>query len=91
MSAPAPPREHDEYEALAVAWVIDALEPADQELFEAHHGGCEDCGLTVLAALEVATELAYGVPDIEPPPLLRHRLLAAAAAPPVPARPDEGG
>jgi hypothetical protein len=25
---------HDEYEALAVAWAVNALEPADQAIFE---------------------------------------------------------
>ncbi|HEV7653454.1 MAG TPA: anti-sigma factor [Mycobacteriales bacterium] len=82
MSAPALPRSHDEYEALAVAWAIDALEPADQEIFEAHRPGCEVCARTVVTTLEVAAELAYGVPDIAPPPQLRSRLLAAATAQP---------
>jgi anti-sigma-K factor RskA len=72
------PKGHDEYQALAVAWAIDALEPADEEIFETHRDGCDHCAVTVFATLEVAAELAYAVPDIEPPPLLRHRVLAAA-------------
>jgi hypothetical protein len=83
VNASAPPRDHDQYEALAVAWAIDALEPADQVVFEDHRDGCDACGLTVLAALRIAAELAYGVPDIEPPPRLRRRILAAAG--PLPA------
>ncbi len=84
MNASAPPKGHDRYEALAVAWAIDALEPADQVIFEEHQDGCDDCALTILATLEVATELAYGVPDIEPPAQLRRRILAAAGPrPPV--------
>ena len=78
MSTRTLPKSHDEYEALAVAWAIDALEPADEEIFEAHRHGCDDCALTVFATLEVAAELAYAVPDIEPPPLLRLRVLDAA-------------
>ncbi|HEY6745925.1 MAG TPA: anti-sigma factor [Mycobacteriales bacterium] len=78
MSASAPPRGHDIYEALAVALAIDSLEPADQAIFEEHRGGCVRCARTVLLTLEVATELAYGVPDIDPPPQLRRRILAAA-------------
>jgi anti-sigma-K factor RskA len=79
VSAPALPRNHDEYEALAVAWAIDALEPADQAVFEAHRDGCERCARAISTALTVATELAYGVPDVVPPPRLRERVLAAAA------------
>ena len=78
MSAPVLPRGHDEFEELAVAWAIDALEPADHEKFESHQEGCDDCAATVIAALRIATELAYGVPDIEPPAFLRQRVLAAA-------------
>lgn len=91
MSAPALPKGHDEFEALAVAWAIDALEPADQEEFEAHRDGCDVCASAVLTALQVATELAYGVPDMEPPAFLRERVLAAAAPqPPVPGISPEG-
>lgn len=74
----APPRDHDMYEALAVAWAIDALEPADQVIFEEHRDGCDICERAVRATLEVAAELAYGVPDIEPPAQLRRRVLSAA-------------
>ena len=95
MSAPAPPRNHEDYEALAVAWAINALEPADQAVFEAHRDGCDRCALTVVATLEIAAELAYGVPDVAPPPQLRSRVLALAIPqdqplPPVPARSPEG-
>jgi Anti-sigma-K factor rskA, C-terminal len=79
VSAPALPRNHDEYEALAVAWAINALEPADQVVFDAHRDGCRRCARTVSTTLAVATELAYGVPDVVPPPRLRERVLAAAS------------
>jgi hypothetical protein len=79
VSAPTVPTDHDEYEALAVAWVISALEPAEQTIFEAHWAGCGRCARTVAGALEIAAELAYGVPDVVPPPRLRERVLAAAA------------
>lgn len=91
MNASAPPRGHDVWEALAVAWAIDSLEPADQVTFEEHRDGCVICERVVLATLEVAAELAYGVPDIEPPPQLRRRILAAATPlPPVQATSPEG-
>lgn len=69
---------HDEYEALAVAWAVNALEPADQAMFEAHRGGCERCVRAADAALETAAALAYGVPDVAPPARLRERVLADA-------------
>jgi anti-sigma-K factor RskA len=79
------------WEALAVAWAIDSLEPADQVIFEEHQSGCVTCERVVLATLEVAAELAYGVPDIEPPPQLRRRILAAATPrPPIQATSPEG-
>lgn len=80
MNASAPPRGHDTFEALAVAWALDSLEPADQVIFEEHRDGCAICERTVRTTLEVAAELAYGVPDIDPPPQLRRRILAAATA-----------
>ena len=78
MSTPTLPTDHDGYEALAVAWAVDALEPADQAIFEAHREGCERCTLAACAALDIAAELAYGVPDVVPPAWLRERVLAAA-------------
>jgi anti-sigma-K factor RskA len=80
VSAPALPRNHDDYEALAVAWAINALEPAEQAIFEAHRAGCEDCTRIARETLDIAAELAYGVPDVAPPPQLRERLLADAVA-----------
>ena len=78
MSTPTLPTDHDEYEALAVAWAVNALEPADQAIFEAHRDGCERCTRAAYAALDIAAELAYGVPDVAPPARLRERVLAAA-------------
>ena len=69
---------HDEYEALAVAWAVNALEPADHAIFEAHREGCERCARAADAALHTAAELAYGVPDVAPPTRLRQRVLAEA-------------
>ena len=78
MSTPTLPTDHDEYEALAVAWAVNALEPADQAIFEAHRDGCERCTRAAYAALDIAAELAYGVPDVAPPARLRERVLTAA-------------
>lgn len=80
MSTPAVPDGHENFEPLAVAWAIAALEPAEQEEFEKHCAeGCDRCAGTIAAALEIGLELAYAVPDVEPPPSLRGRLMALAA------------
>lgn len=81
MSTGTLPAGHEEFAALAVGWALDALEPADQDRFERHQVSCPDCRAEVAAALGVATELAYGVPDTEPPPALRLRVLAATTQP----------
>jgi len=78
VSTPTLPTDHEEYEALAVAWAFNALEPADLEIFEAHRHGCERCTRAAYATLGLAAELAYGVPDAAPPPRLREQVLAAA-------------
>jgi len=78
VSTPTLPTDHEEYEALAVAWAFNALEPADLAVFEAHRHGCERCTRAAYAALEIAAELAYGVPDAAPPPRLREQVLSAA-------------
>ena len=79
MSAPTLPTGHEEYEALAVAWAIAALEPAEQHRFEGHRARCARCAGAVADALDVAVELAYCVPDVELPTGLKSRLLAAVA------------
>lgn len=85
MSAPTLPAGHEEYEALAVAWALAALEPADQDRFEEHRAeGCPTCAETVGATLDVAAELALAIPAGEPPPDLRRRVLAATAEHPRP-------
>jgi anti-sigma-K factor RskA len=78
MSTPTLPTDHDDYEALAVAWALNALEPADQAMFEAHRDECDRCTQAAFRALETATELAYGVPDVAPPARLRERILVTA-------------
>lgn len=82
MSTPTLPAGHEEYETLAVAWAFAALEPDEQARFEAHAAqGCDSCADQIAAALAVGLELAYAVPDEDPPADLRGRLLAAAAVP----------
>lgn len=74
--------EHSEYAALAVGWTLHSLEPDDEERFAAHLPTCARCRRTVSEVTATLGEIAYVVPDEEPPPVLRERLLAAAAETP---------
>jgi anti-sigma-K factor RskA len=62
--------------ALTGAYVLDALDPAERELFEAHLAGCADCAAEVAGLRAAAAELSH-VTATAPPPALRTDLLAA--------------
>lgn len=79
MTAP-PPVEHEDFDALAAGWALDALEPDDLAAFERHRSdGCTRCDDEVASMLALAAELAYALPQSDPSPELRGRLLAAAS------------
>ena len=86
MSEPIDPREqlgeHGEWDALAVAWALSALDPEDEERFAEHLPGCTRCTATVRESLYTVADLAYALPDEAPPPSLKARLMAAVAAEP---------
>ena len=86
MSEPIDPREqlgeHAEWDALAVAWALSALDPEDEERFAEHLPGCTRCTATVRESLYTVADLAYALPDEAPPPSLKARLMAAVAAEP---------
>ncbi len=94
MSEPIDPREqlgeHAEWDALAVAWALSALDPEDEERFAEHLPGCTRCTATVRESLYTVADLAYALPDEAPPPSLKARLMAAVAAEPrTPGAPPE--
>jgi anti-sigma-K factor RskA len=86
VSEPIDPREqlgeHGEWDALAVAWALSALDPEDEERFAEHLPGCTRCTATVRESLYTVADLAYALPDEAPPPSLKARLMAAVAAEP---------
>jgi anti-sigma-K factor RskA len=86
VSEPIDPREqlgeHAEWDALAVAWALSALDPEDEERFAEHLPGCTRCTATVRESLYTVADLAYALPDEAPPPSLKARLRAAVAAEP---------
>jgi anti-sigma-K factor RskA len=64
------PMSHSEYEELAAGYVLGALEPDDEHIFQRHLGGCAICEANVRELEAVVGELAYAVPPVDPPDTL---------------------
>jgi hypothetical protein len=72
------------FDALAVAWALDALDPAESALFAEHVRGCERCSGSVADARETAALLAFALVPAPRTPELADRILdttAGASAP----------
>jgi anti-sigma-K factor RskA len=61
------PMSHSEYEELAAGYVLGALEPDDEHVFRRHLDGCAACEANVRELEAVVGELAYAVPQVDPP------------------------
>lgn len=68
------------YPELVAGRALDALEPGDDALLDAHLPTCPDCRALLDVLLGTAAELAHGVDDVEPPPELLDRIRAALPA-----------
>lgn len=79
----------DDVHALSGVYAVDALEPDERTVFEAHLSECADCRDEVDSLREAAALL--GTDDVAPPAALRDRLLSDIASirplPPLPAPP----
>jgi anti-sigma-K factor RskA len=64
------PMSHSEYEELAAGYVLGALEPDDEHVFQQHLGDCPVCEANVRELEAVVGELAYTVPTVDPPDTL---------------------
>jgi anti-sigma-K factor RskA len=73
---------HEELEMLVSAHALDALEPDEAAVVEAHLTGCESCRAAFDEAIETAALLAASAPGAAPPPALRDRILTAARTTP---------
>jgi anti-sigma-K factor RskA len=62
---------HADFEQLASGYVLGALEPDDENAFARHLGGCTVCQASVQELEAVLGELAWSVPQVEPPRALR--------------------
>jgi anti-sigma-K factor RskA len=61
---------HSEYEQLAAGYVLGALEPDDEHVFQRHLGGCPECEANVRDLEEAVGTLAYAAPPVDPPETL---------------------
>ena len=71
--------DNHEIHALSGAYAVDALEPEEKALFEAHLAACSACQAEV-AELQEATALMAGTASTEPSPALRDSVLAGIRA-----------
>jgi len=70
----------DEVRELAGAFVLGALEPAEEAVVRAHLDTCADAHAEIEELGGVLPALAESVPVVEPPAGLKARIMAAAAA-----------
>src|SRR5712691_3654487 len=70
----------DDIHSLAAAYALHALDPDDEQRFEAHLAGCDQCRADVSGYLESAAALAAAVEPADPPAELRDRILTQARA-----------
>ena len=64
-----------EAQDLIAAYALGALSPREMERVEGHAKRCAQCAGELREAMEVAGVLALAVPQQDPPPLLRARIL----------------
>ncbi len=81
---------HDAMRELTGLYVLDALERGERQTFESHLASCAVCAAEVKALAGVAGALPHALPQVDPPPGLRDRVLAAAAAARVRPEPTAG-
>jgi anti-sigma-K factor RskA len=72
--------DHDAVREAAGLYALGALPADERALFEAHVSTCDECRRDVRAYAEVVNVLPFALPQIDPPPALRGRVLAAAGA-----------
>lgn len=76
------PTDHGELHTQAELYVLGALTASERTTFEAHLRECSECQASVHSLSTVANALAQAVPQHDPPPALRARILAAVGASP---------
>lgn len=78
--------DHETLRESAGLYVLGTLTGDARRAFEAHVEVCAECAGEVRALAEVVRTLPWAVPQIDPPPTLRNRVLSAIGAPHLNAR-----
>jgi hypothetical protein len=76
----APLSEHEKWDEMLAGYVLNALEPAEQEDFETHLQGCDECQAEVDQLAYITADLARALPAAPALPGGRERLMAAIHA-----------
>jgi anti-sigma-K factor RskA len=76
MTAPGP--DHDALRESAALYAVGALPPDEHRAFEAHMMTCVECAEEVRSLGDVTGVLSRAIPQIDPPPSLRARVLAGS-------------
>ena len=69
--------QHDRFQEDVGAYLLGALEPAEQAAFEGHLAGCPECRAEVEELRAAADALPRSVEPFAPPPSLKRSLMAA--------------
>jgi anti-sigma factor RsiW len=72
-----PASDHDRYRDDAGAYLLDALDPAEQAEFERHLAGCPECRSDLEELRMAADALPRSVEPFEPPASLKRSLMEA--------------
>jgi anti-sigma factor RsiW len=70
--------ERNEIHALTAAYALDALDAADERVYEQHLARCPGCQEELAELRETASMLAFVAEGPAPPPALKGRILASA-------------
>ena len=58
---------HEEWEELAAGHALGALEPDDEQRFEAHRATCAECRRVLAETEAVMADLSYATDQVAPP------------------------
>ena len=72
---------HEELRELSGGYALGVLDEPERLAFERHLATCASCAAEIRDFTAVASALALDVPQVDPPPSLRERVLRAATKP----------
>jgi anti-sigma-K factor RskA len=75
--------DHDELRSQIGAFALGALTPAEQAEVRAHLAVCDECAAEARALQPAVDAIAWSVEPVDPPAVVRQRILASIATPAV--------